>query len=56
MPGPLTTKPYTLLYILGPEHSCAVKKGRRQVNKKFFELKNVEYRGGIKARRQDRDD
>ena len=27
-----------------------------EVNKKFFELKNVEYRDGIKARRQDRDD
>ena len=28
---------------------------RRQVNKKFFELKKVEYGDGIK-RRQDRDD
>ena len=41
MPGPLTTKPYTCTFVIGPEHSCAVKKGKRQVNKKFFELKNV---------------
>ena len=37
-------------FVLGPEHSCAVKKGRRQVNKKFFELKNVKYRDGIKSK------
>ena len=49
MPCPLITKPYNT-FVLGPEHSCAVKKGKRQVNKKFFELNNVEYRDGIKSK------
>ena len=45
MPGPLTLTLYT--FVIGPEHSCAVKKRKE---------KNVEYRDGIKVRRQDRDD
>ena len=52
MLGALTTNPSTFVHYNCRKcvHKFTGKKGRRQVNKKFFEFKNVEYGDDIKIK------